>query len=95
MGNDEKEISRKFPGIRVVNTMLRTKGCCKAKGLINGEISIPGADDFTFEQMELKNKDRLSKHGTDIPEQNKNVSKSIYERLRAFWKRISKLFTHD
>lgn len=91
--------------------MLRTKGCCKAKGLINGEISIPGANDFTFEQMELKNKDRLSKHGTDITEQNranevclidmsigtcpKNVLKSIYERLRAFWRRIFKLFTHD
>ena len=75
--------------------MLRTKGCCKTHGLIKGEISIHGANDFTFEQMELKNKDSLSKHGTDIPDKNKNVLKAIYERLRAFCRRISKLFTHN
>ena len=37
--------------------MLRCKGGCKARGLIKGEISVPGAEKFSFEQMKLnKNK---------------------------------------
>ena len=74
--------------------MLRTKGCCKAHGFINGEISVPGAENFSFEQMELnENKDSLSEHGTDVPKRKENALKSIYDRLRAFCRRISKLFT--
>lgn len=92
--------------------MLRTKGCCKAHGFIKGEISVPGAENFSFEQMKLnENKNSLSKHGTDTPERNranevclidmsigtcpKNVLKSIYKRLKAFWRHIVKLFTRS